>query len=114
MGFTSKLRALPSIAKQSARNLAKKTEDIEASFWPYRDQIRGYTMTSVERQYALYTALHYVHDRRIEGAFVECGVYRGGSSLLAALVLRDLGDFRDLWLYDTFAGMTPPTQFDMK
>jgi hypothetical protein len=114
MGFTSTLKALPSIAKQSARNMAKKTDDMEAAFWPYRNRIRGYTMTSVERQYTLYNALHYVHERGIEGAFVECGVYRGGSSLLAALVLRDLNDLRDLWLYDTFAGMTAPTQFDVK
>jgi O-methyltransferase len=114
MGITNTLRALPKIARQSARNMAKKTDDMEADFWPYREKIRGYTMTSVERQYTLYNALHYVHENRIDGAFVECGVYRGGSSLLASLVLKDLNDIRDVWLYDTFAGMTPPTQFDLK
>jgi hypothetical protein len=89
-------------------------EDIDPEFYPFRDRIRGFTMTSLERQYALYKAVQYVCDFRIEGSFVECGVYRGGSSLLAALTFAERQDLRDLWLYDTFAGMTAPTEFDVK
>jgi hypothetical protein len=39
---------------------------------------------------------------------VECGVWRGGSMMAAALTLLRLGTTRRLWLYDTFAGMTTP------
>ena len=43
------------------------------------------------------------------GAIVECGVYRGGSA--AALGL--FSPKRDLWLYDSFAGLPQPTEKDI-
>ncbi|HAN74388.1 MAG TPA: macrocin O-methyltransferase [Planktothrix sp. UBA8402] len=48
------------------------------------------------------------------GDIVECGVWRGGSSLLAALIMkaRNIRD-RQLYLYDTFQGMPTPTEFDV-
>lgn len=97
-----------------ARRFARDTEDFDSGFHPHAAKVRGYTMTSVHRQHALYEAVKYVVANKIAGSFVECGVYRGGSSLLAALTFSELGDRRDLWLYDTFAGMTPPTEFDSK
>jgi len=71
------------------------------------------TMTSVERQVALIRAVEHVVQAGIPGSIVECGVWRGGSSMAAALALMDAGDtMRDLWLYDTFEGMTAPTAAD--
>jgi O-methyltransferase len=72
---------------------------------------RPYTMTSVERMYALWEATRYVLRRDIPGAFVECGVWRGGSAMLMAQVLRGSG--RELWLYDTFDGMPEPAGDDL-
>jgi hypothetical protein len=70
-------------------------------------------MTSIERMYALYQATQYVLAREVPGAIVECGVWRGGSSMLAALTLERLGARdRELWLYDTFEGMAEPTRED--
>lgn len=78
------------------------------------EQVKLYTMTSVEALYALYTAVNYVIDRNIKGDIVECGVWRGGSSLLAALILKMRGvSDRKLYLYDTFEGMPAPTEFDV-
>jgi O-methyltransferase len=72
-----------------------------------------FTMTSYERQYALYSAVRHVYATRVPGAFVECGVWRGGSSILAALTFQRLSDSnREYFLYDTFAGMTEPTAAD--
>ena len=66
-------------------------------------------MTSWERQYALYKAIHYIVENQIPGEIVECGVWRGGSMRLAALTLRSLGiSDRKLFLYDTYEGMTEP------
>ncbi len=74
-----------------------------------------FTMTSIERRYALWQAIHHVVKRRVEGAFVECGVWRGGSTMVAAIALRLLGaDDRELWLYDTFEGMSEPTEHDVE
>ena len=48
------------------------------------------------------------------GAVVECGVWKGGSMMAAALTLLRLGDTeRDLYLYDTFEGMRRPTDEDV-
>jgi hypothetical protein len=71
-------------------------------------------MTSPERMYALWCAVCYVAQARIPGDLVECGVWKGGSSMLAALALLAGGDVsRTLWLYDTFTGMTEPTDRDV-
>jgi glycosyltransferase involved in cell wall biosynthesis len=72
-----------------------------------------FTMTSIERMYALYQAVGHVDRAGIPGDIVECGVWRGGSSMLAALRLLELGDTeRSLWLFDTFEGMPEPGEHD--
>ena len=77
------------------------------------ERIAPFTMTSKERQLALIDAVRYVHRRGIPGCFVECGVWRGGSSMAMALtLLNESAPARDLYLFDTFAGMTPPTDLD--
>lgn len=112
--FDSAKRFFKNHARRLARRFAAEVDDFDPRFFPLAERIQGYTMTSTQRQYALYEAVRFVVANKIPGAFVECGVYRGGSSLLAALTFAQLGDRRDLWLYDTFAGMTPPTEFDSK
>jgi hypothetical protein len=77
--------------------------DLPAEFERCYRLARPFTMTSVERMYALWEATRYVLRRAVPGALVECGVWRGGSAMVMADVLRASG--RELWLYDTFAGM---------
>jgi hypothetical protein len=72
-------------------------------------------MTSVERMFALYQAVEYIEAAGVPGDIVECGVWRGGSSRLAALKLRALDSFdRTLHLFDTFEGMPPPGEVDVQ
>lgn len=74
---------------------------------------RPYTMTSPERLYVLYQAVSYVIQNNIPGDFVECGVWKGGSSMMIAQVLKGLGvTDRTLWLYDTYEGMSEPGEED--
>jgi O-methyltransferase len=76
-------------------------------------RVRPFTMTSQERQWALLSAIRYLVENNIPGDIVECGVWRGGSTMLAALKLIELGSTdRYLWLYDTFDGMTEPSEKD--
>ena len=83
-------------------------------FWEFYQACQPYTMTSVERMFALYQATNYVIDQKIPGDFVECGVWRGGSSLMVAQVLAHRGvSDRHLYLYDTFEGMSEPTVEDV-
>jgi O-methyltransferase len=76
-------------------------------------RVEGQTMTSIARQISLVQAVRYLSRRGIEGCIVECGVWRGGSSMAVALTLiqeEDAG--RNIYLYDTFEGMTAPTNAD--
>lgn len=75
--------------------------------------VRPYTMTSIERIFALYQSVKYILHKNIEGDFVECGVWRGGSSMVVALTCKLVGDTsRKIYLYDTYEGMSEPTEHD--
>lgn len=77
------------------------------------DEVAPYTLTSGERIVATIDAVDHVTRRCIPGAFAECGVWRGGSVLAMVRRLQQLGvDDRDIYLYDTFEGMTEPTEHD--
>ena len=77
-------------------------------------EVRSRTMTSPERLFALIQAVRYVSTAGIVGDIVECGVWRGGSMMAAALTLIECGDTtRALHLFDTFGGMSPPTSKDI-
>jgi O-methyltransferase len=88
--------------------------DMEPEFLELHARCASYTMTSIERMHALYEAVRHVVRAGIPGDVVECGVWRGGSAMLAALTLNRLGDReRHLHLYDTFAGMPEPGKLDV-
>jgi O-methyltransferase len=88
--------------------------DLPPAFAGLVHRCRPFTMTSVERLWALHEAVRYVVANGLEGDFVECGVWRGGSTMAMALTLQELGAAdRRLHLYDTFAGMSAPTGDDV-
>jgi hypothetical protein len=77
-------------------------------------EVQPWTMTSTERIYALIQAVRYVSTNGIVGAIVECGVWKGGSMAAVARTLLQLQDVtRDLYLFDTFQGMSEPTARDL-
>jgi O-methyltransferase len=59
-------------------------------------------------------ACRYVLRLNLAGAFVECGVWRGGNSILAASVFREAEPPRSVFLFDTFAGMNEPSEHDTR
>ncbi|MEU6678186.1 TylF/MycF/NovP-related O-methyltransferase [Streptomyces sp. NPDC046925] len=77
--------------------------------------VKPYTMTSPERLNAFILATRHVVRHNIPGDIVECGVWRGGSMQACAKALLGAGvTDRDLYLFDTFEGMTPPTEEDLR
>lgn len=75
--------------------------------------VRQFTMTSNERLLALIEAVRFLTRNGIAGAIAECGVWKGGSMMAAALTLISQGDTsRELYLYDTYEGMSEPTEHD--
>ena len=72
-------------------------------------------MTGPEKVNALILAVRYVARHQIPGDIVECGVWRGGSMQAVARTLIAAGDTsRDLYLFDTFEGMPPPSEDDRR
>lgn len=71
------------------------------------------TMVSKERLVATIMACRHVAEAGVPGAFVECGVWRGGNALAAAAMFKEYGIERDLILFDTFSGMTQPSEEDL-
>lgn len=91
------------------------TRDMDTGFLPVYSACRPFTMTSAARMFALFKAVEYVVQTGIPGDFVECGVWRGGSAMVIAYTLQRLGvSDRRIWLYDTFTGMSAPTDLDHK
>ena len=92
-------RSIPSDFGRLHRNIYAKVRDV--------------TMTSPERIFSLIESVQYIQKNSIPGAIVECGVWKGGSMMAVAETLLSLGDgSRELYLYDTFGGMTAPGEED--
>ena len=76
--------------------------------------VQPFTMTSPARVNALCEATFYIAKHEIPGSIVECGVWKGGSMLAVALSLIHMGvTSLDLFLFDTFEGMSAPTEQDV-
>ena len=77
-------------------------------------KVKEHTSSGPERLTGLMNAVKYLIANRIPGDFVECGVWRGGSMMAAMLTLLELGDTtRNFHLFDTFEGMSAPTDKDV-
>ena len=76
-------------------------------------KVHDHTMISFNKLSSLIQAVRYVNRWQIPGAIVECGVWRGGAIMAAALALKQLGvTDRTFYLYDTFCGMPEPSEYD--
>lgn len=89
--------------------------DMDKEFKSVYQECKKYTQTSIERMYALYKATQYIVNSKILGDFVECGVWKGGSTMIMAKTLLKMDDTkRKIYLYDTFAGMPKPSKKDKR
>lgn len=74
--------------------------------------VSDYTMTGSSRLVTLIRAINYLSKNKISGDIVECGVWKGGSIMAAIKALQLSNDLRDIYLYDTFEGMSEPIDID--
>ncbi|HLL26502.1 MAG TPA: TylF/MycF/NovP-related O-methyltransferase [Xanthobacteraceae bacterium] len=97
----------------SERAIEKIIPEISADEAALLRRYAPFTMTSIERQWALIKAVDYLNANRIGGDFVECGVWRGGNLMIAKELCRKSAVERKFYLFDTFAGMSSPTAADV-
>ena len=94
-------------------NADKIPTDFEDLHFNIYKKVCNNTMTSPERIYSLIEAVTYVEKNNIEGDIVECGVWKGGSMMAVAETLQYFkSNKRSLYLYDTYEGMSEPTEHD--
>ena len=102
---------MPPGSKNDPQNPQDYDDDIRATL----ELVKGRTMTHHTKVQSLIEAVRYVTRHDIPGGILECGVWRGGSMLAVANTLNQLGvTDRDLYLFDTFTGMTEPTERDIR
>src|SRR5690606_5364296 len=95
------------LLKKTRYNLVKNysvppdlSEDL--NFIEIYKQCQPHTMVSLEGCYSTYTAVDYIIKNNIPGDIVECGVWRGGVSMMIIMKLIQSNIFdRKVWLYDT-------------
>jgi hypothetical protein len=105
-------KALRTAGVEVSRVAADPFRDIDSVARSIYESVAPFTVTGPAAVFALCDAVRYVARAIVPGAFVECSVFKGGSSMAAALMAKHLGMGMDLHLFDTFEGMPPPTERD--
>lgn len=72
-------------------------------------RVKSHTLLHYPRLSALHDAARALDAEGVPGAFVECGVWNGGSAGLLAQSAPD----RALWLFDSWQGQPPPGADDV-
>ena len=98
---------------RTSRDLNGLPTFVDKKFVPIFDRHQDKTMITWSGCYSNYLAAKYVAKAGINGDIVECGVWRGGSSIMMAETLSAYGvTNKKIRMYDTFEGMTDPTDAD--
>lgn len=89
------------IIEDEFKYYTKKIEDIFG---------KGYSANSL---YSVYSLCRYIYENKIDGDLIECGVYEGACVAMMLIYFSEKNDFsRNIYLYDTFEGMTKPSKND--
>src|SRR6266446_6020378 len=115
-------KAVKHLVRKTGFDIVRFTPGVEQRLPPdlsIEDQriitaVLPFIMTSTERLAAMIEATRHISAANVPGSIVECGVWRGGSTMAALLKLRSLSvTDREVYLYDTFEGMCEPTDKDI-
>jgi O-methyltransferase len=114
------------IVKRSGWELVKRSvledmlhgipTDYKPSHADTYNKVKDHTMMTSQRVVAICNAVDYLTENNIEGDIVACGVWRGGAVMTAIDTLKKANSTsRDIYVYDTFEGMTTPGhEYDLK
>ena len=99
-------------AKPYSLNKDARLSDIEKEIYL---KVQQRTMTNANSIANLIAAAKYVNDRQVPGAFVECGVWRGGSAMAYCYsnLEQNVVD-REVFLLDTYQGYSNVNENDFE
>lgn len=75
-------------------------------------KIKPYTMVSYSRLLNVCELSKKVEKDKLDGCFVECGVWRGGCAAVMASIAHRARSNRRIWLFDSFEGLPEPSEKD--
>ena len=58
-------------------------------------------------------SIKFISDNKVEGDFVECGVWKGGNLILFQNYIDELNLDKKIYAFDTFEGMSKPQDIDV-
>ena len=91
--------------------LVNPTDRQAGEDWPAQAE----TMIGRERLNNLQQCIATVLAENVPGDLMECGVWRGGSTIFMRAMLKAYGDAaRQVWVADSFQGLPPPDETSFK
>ena len=80
-------------------------------------KIKEFSMCSIPNHWAILQSIKYIASNKIDGDFVEAGVFKGGNLILMNYLNNKLTLSKKIFAYDTFEGMPEENKdfdFDIK
>ena len=79
-------------------------------------KISDFSMSTPANHWAIIQSIKHIDKNKIEGDFVESGVWKGGNLILFKFFLNKLNLNKKIFAYDTFKGMPMPgdKDYDLK
>lgn len=112
--LSGRLAALANRLSTEKKGLRDQIPELDPADEALLGRVRSLSMSEPVALWEFIRAVRHIEARGIPGDIVECGVWRGGHIAIAGILRRELGFDRRIWAYDTFAGMTAPTEHDQK
>ncbi|TAK04863.1 hypothetical protein EPO33_02600 [Patescibacteria group bacterium] len=75
-------------------------------------KVSPYTKNGYPRLSNIFDCATDVERRKLPGAFVECGTWKGGTTAVMGAVAHRFGGTRTTWYFDSFEGMPAPAPQD--
>lgn len=85
---------------------------VDENFRVLYKKYQSYSMIHWPGLYTAYRAAEHIRNHDITGAVVECGVWKGGCTAIMAEILKGMNVVPEFYLYDTYEGMSEPTEDD--
>jgi len=101
-----RIQYLAARSRAPLRNLSRVSANLRLA------RVCAHTLVSYDRLRNAQELAQAVVRDAIPGAFVECGVWRGGVAALLAMVAREEDRGRLTHLFDSFEGLPQPTEED--
>lgn len=103
---------MPSVDRALRKALVFLAAGAQPHTYSLFQTVAPYTMVNPFKLRNIWQLASAAERRGLTGAFVECGVWRGGAAAVMAYAAERAGSGRAIWLFDSFEGLPEPTERD--